>query len=49
MVVMRKKNMGDWTCDGTDVRDAEVMDDPSTSILQSNYQYPWNSSTNPRN
>ena len=44
-----QKNMGDWTCDGTDVRDAEVTDNPSTSIPQSNYQYPWNNSKNPRN
>ena len=44
-----QKEMGTYNCDGTDVRESEVTDNPSTSIPENFYTNPWGDSLNPRN
>ena len=43
-----QKYMGKWTCDNTNVTDAEVTDNPSPTKPESFYQFPWSDSANPR-
>ena len=43
-----QKNMGKWSCDNSNVGQAEVTDNPSPTKPESFYQFPWTDSTNPR-
>lgn len=43
-----QRYMGEWTCDGTPVRECEVTDDPEPSKDQNNYLFRWLSPLNPR-